>query len=74
MNKEALTQRLSDLEQMEAVATKNLQQTQNDLQAISGAKQDVQYWLAKLAESEDNLQSSDVTPIKKTPGRKKKAA
>lgn len=60
MNKKSIEQRLAELVAMEQQVTQNIQKAQADLSAINGAKQDCQFWLAKLSAE----LSATVEPVK----------
>lgn len=68
MNKEALDNRMAELVALEQQKTQQVLQLQADLQAINGAKQDVQYWLMQLEESAaaPTQNSLDFVPMQET--------
>ena len=53
MDRERLTERLKELEVQLQQAQIRLQQANADVIAISGAMQEVKYWMNKIKESED---------------------
>ena len=48
MNAESLNERLKELQKQLAAANNRLQQAQADVLAISGAIQEVNYWIGKM--------------------------
>jgi len=48
MNAESLNERLKELQKQLAAANNRLQQAQADVIAISGAIQEVNYWIGKM--------------------------
>lgn len=67
MNKEAIETRIKELEALEAKTLAAVQQGQTDLVAITGAKQDCQYWLMKMDEAAEVVTPDlDFTPMQET--------
>lgn len=73
MNSEALNERLNELLAMEKEKSGTLvalrsqvTQIEADLYAISGAKQDVQYWISKMVPLTQQTHEDEFTPMQET--------
>ncbi len=73
MNADQIKARIAEYEAMEKVANHNIATEQANLSAINGAKQDCQFWLAKLSEETVVVNAPQLVK-KETRGRKKKVA